>query len=440
MSESVFNQIHMIPFDTGTAFVDVLSFDNGKNRRFAVKFVDALKIYYRDFSGVEVIDNLDRHACGKGETEVKPAGNSLCDNAVCIVKFSPQLHCYVLSSGVGVFMLADTGDWAEAENEEFKFQSATLRANYRKKRAQILLLNEDYETNVFGGVKRIMLEFRRLCWKIVREGIRKKEALVHREYSGSEKYKRAGLSYVLTVYQFKCTEITRREMEHLMYSPVLANVLDKNKWSVIEAAVGEEAAYQNLSGFKAGEDELYFSWSAVGLLTPVVAETLDDLTASVTLSALIKAEFYVQSRWFIADNALDNVNANDKLGLEKLQRIESLIELEQAELENEISANMQTIYKKILKPIIVTSEIKQLHRSVLCRIQMQKRLMQARIDDKRGKNRLMVNCFLAVFTASSLYKTVTDLLANEFSWPNIILFGSMLLVAVGTVVFEHLNK
>lgn len=440
MTANAYNQIHMIPFDTGTTFVDVLSFDNGKNLHFAVKFIDALKKYYRDSDSVEVVEYLDMPTSGKKEITLKCVNDPLCDNAVCVVKFSDRLHCYILGSGVGVFVLIDDGKWAEQENEQLKTQNLTIKANYRKKRAQMLLLNEEYENNAFGLIKQIMLEFRRLCWRTVREGIRKKEVLVNREFSGSEKYKRAGLSYVLTIYQFNGADITQRETVHLMYSPVYANVLDKSKWSVINAAVNEEAAYDNCSSVKAGEDELYFSWSAVGVLTPVVAGTLDELKTSVTLSSLIKAEFYVQSRWFIADNSLDNVNKNHKLNLEKLQRIESLIEHEQAELENEISANMQTIYKKILKPLIVTSEIKQLHHSVLCRIRMQRRLLQARLDDKRGKNRLMVNCFLAIFTASSLYKTVTDLLTHEFSWTNVAIFGSMLLVAVGAVIFEHFNK
>lgn len=63
------------------------------------------------------------------------------------------------------------------------------------------------------------------------------------------------------------------------------------------------------------------------------------------LTHLLKVEAYVQSRWFIADNSMDNVNKNSTATMESLQRTASLMEFYQAELDNEISANMNTLQK-----------------------------------------------------------------------------------------------
>ncbi len=126
--------------------------------------------------------------------------------------------------------------------------------------------------------------------------------------------------------------------------------------------------------------------------------------------------------------------------MESLQRLASLIEFSQAELENDISANMNTLYKKVLNQVVKTSEVKQLYKSVASQINTQKKIKEAHYQDKKKKNKLIADLFLAIFSASSLYKTVLDLVKGEFSWGNWVLFGAMMVVAIGTIIFNYKNK
>lgn len=61
-------------------------------------------------------------------------------------------------------------------------------------------------------------------------------------------------------------------------------------------------------------------------------------------------------------------------------------------------------------------------------------------EDKKRKNRLIADLCLAVFTATSLYKTVLDIVEGNFGWWNWLIFGGMMVVAVGTIIFNYKNK
>ena len=47
---------------------------------------------------------------------------------------------------------------------------------------------------------------------------------------------------------------------------------------------------------------------------------------------------------------------------------------------------------------------------------------------------------MAIFTASSLFKTLLDIINDSFSKTNIALFGAMLALAVGTILFDYYNN
>ena len=189
-----------------------------------------------------------------------------------------------------------------------------------------------------------------------------------------------------------------------------------------------------------GSAMVYASWSAVAVETPNPINTLDDIRNNEELTHLLKVESYVQSRWFVADNSMDNVNKNATASMESLQRIASLMEFCQAELDNEISANMGTLQKSLLKIVVETSAVKQLYKSVLNQIKTQLRIKEAHYEDKKRKNRLIADLCLAVFTATSLYKTVLDIVEGNFGWWNWLIFGGMMVVAVGTIIFNYKNK
>jgi len=151
-------------------------------------------------------------------------------------------------------------------------------------------------------------------------------------------------------------------------------------------------------------------------------------------------ELYVQSRWFIADNCMDNVNKSMSCSLESLQRIESMVEFYQAELDNEISANMNTLSKNLLKQIVDTSEVKKLYKSVINQIHTQRKIKEAHYADKKSRNRLIANCFLAIFTAASLFKTTLDVWRNDFDLKELIVFLALLVIAITTVIWDYKNK
>lgn len=137
---------------------------------------------------------------------------------------------------------------------------------------------------------------------------------------------------------------------------------------------------------------------------------------------------------------MDNITKTTTCSMESLQRLASLIEYSQSELENGISANMSSLYKAILEKVIVTSEVKQLYKSVSNQISIQKKIKEAQNLDRKKKNKVVVDIFLAVFTASSLYKTVWDIVKSQFSWRNWVLFIALLAVAIATVLFNYKNK
>lgn len=227
-----------------------------------------------------------------------------------------------------------------------------------------------------------------------------------------------------------------------MYSSIFTSILDRTCWEKVNEAIREK----DFSGYdecylKESTYEMYFSWAGVAVITSTpISDGILGLKKDSILMELIKAEAYIQSRWFIGDNSMDNVTKSVDYSLEKLQRIESLVEFYNAELENEISANMKTLYKEILERVIDTSEVRKLYKSVVSRIQTQRKIREAHNQDRKNRNRLYANCFLAIFTATSLYDTVCNWITKQYDFKTIALFLLMLFISVGTVVWEYRNK
>ena len=121
-----------------------------------------------------------------------------------------------------------------------------------------------------------------------------------------------------------------------------------------------------------------------------------------------------------------------------LQRLDGVLEQNEAELNNEIGANMTTEEKKILQNIIYTSDIKPLYSSVKCQIRIQMKLNEEFEEKIKKRNVFILSIFMAVFTACSLYSEVNSIITGEQQ--NIILLISILFIAVGAVVIDYLNK
>ena len=432
-------QLHVIPFDLGCAFFDCLSLNNSKNLKFADKFVAQLTAECGQ-AGITVERNMSLTYSGKMVTGVKYIKNTLSDQAICYVKITPKLLCFILATGTGLFLLSDFDDTALKDTcpAIFKYNKALI-ANYQKKIAHAAILNKRGVADVFPEEEKKMLEFRELCWRLVAEGAKKGEIMHLRKYTGARTYKNDGLSYVLTIYLLTKGELSKNEIDHLMMSPLFSRVTDSSRWDAINSAITTSEADESPAQVPFGKTTTYYSWSAVAVESPKPFANAEEAFEDTAVADLIRAELYVQSRWFIADNSMDNVNKSSDVSMEKLQRLASLIEFYQAELDNEIGANMNTFYKKILAQVVKTSEVKQLYKSVLSQITAQKKIKEAQYQDKKKKNKLIADLFLAVFTASSLYKTVCDFITGEFTWTNWLIFGAMMLVAVGTIIFDYRN-
>lgn len=438
------SQIHLIPFDLGIVFYDVLSIDNTRNLEYANTFCEELSQAIEN-KGWELTKLFNTKGGRKGKKRVPLtidyAKNEFTDQAICRVEIKDNLVCYLLSSGVGMFEFADLNSEALLNTDKsIGNYSKALVANYQKKVTQLTILNRADFPDVFPKEEESMLEFRRICWKIIEESTKQKKIKPVRPFSGREDYKSDGLSYVLTIYLIKKGELSQNEMDHLLCSSFFSKVANPEKWKGIDERIKNSEPQQKSPVVEVGFGKIYPAWSAVAVETSLPFDTMDDIRKNEDIVSLLKVESYVQSRWFVADNSMDNVNKSSTCSMESLQRIASLMEFCQAELDNEISANMGTQQKNLLKPIVETSEVKKLYKSVLSQINTQKKIKEAHYQDRKRKNKLIVDLLLAVFSANSLYKTVMDLVKGSFSWMNWVIFGAMMLVAIGTIIFNYKNK
>lgn len=436
-------QIHLIPFDLGIVFYDVLSLDNTKNLLYANIFCEKVSQIVKNngWKFQKLFSIKGNGEKSKTLSTISYDRNSFADQAICKVEIKDNLICYILSSGIGIFEFADLNSEAlKNTDKSISNYSKALIANYQKKVSQSTILNKADFPDVFPKEEESMLEFRRICWKIVDESAKHKKIKKVRPFSGCEAYKSDGLSYVLTIYLLKSNELSTKEINHLLCSSFFSNVTNANKWESIDEKIKNSEPQQTSQAIEVTTGKIYPAWSAVAVETSAPFETIDNIRDNEDIVSLLKVEAYIQSRWFIADNSMDNVNKNATYSMENLQRIASFIEFCQAELENEISANMGTQQKNLLKPIVETSEVKQLYKSVIGQINTQRKIKEAHYQDKKRRNKFIVDLFLAVFSASTLYKAVIDLVNGSFNLTNWILFGIMMIVAIGTIVFNYKNK
>lgn len=105
IKQKSFAQIHIIPFDIGYSFYDPLLMDNKKNLENAKEFMDKLKNYYANTS-IQVINNYEIQMQNNIIKKFFCKKNNGADNALGIIKFAPNLSCYILTNGIGVFATA----------------------------------------------------------------------------------------------------------------------------------------------------------------------------------------------------------------------------------------------------------------------------------------------------------------------------------------------
>lgn len=438
IKQKSFAQIHIIPFDIGYAFYDPLLMDNKKNLENAKEFMDKLKNYYANTS-TQVINNYEIQMQNNIIKKFFCKKNNGADNALGIIKFAPNLSCYILTNGIGVFVIYDANNEALKNSNGIDNYSITLMAAYQKKITQATILNQYKGEHIFNEFEKQIHDFMNLCWKIIREDLHVSKNLI-RKFSSNADYKSEGLSYVLTIHIFKNGTISKKEINQLMYSYLLSGIIEDKNWSGIEKQLIEEQEEYNEQKIVINNEKVYFAWSGVAIITNNFDESYEEMLNNKLISAVVKAEIYIQSRWFIADNSMDNINKNSYYSLENLQKIASMIEFSQAEIENEISANMDTLNRKVLEGVIQSSNVKKIYQSISSQINIQKNIKEAYYEDKKNRNRFIGNCFIAIFTACSLYEAVYELINNGMNLWTGILFATILFISIITVWIEYKSE
>ncbi len=441
LTKAGITQIHIVPFDLGYIFYDILSISNEKNIKFATRFVTELQDAYKD-SDIKVYNNLKPHFTNNKLVSVSYLKKEIADQSVCFVELKDNLYCYILTNGIGVFVFADFNSNALSNYKQYlEGYNKTITAYIQKRLTQSSILNKlENNYSIFPDEEKLMLDLRIKCWDIINSIAKKMNIKKARPFSSNISYKSQGLSYVLTIYIIKNNELSNKEINYLMYSPLPKGIHGKQYWDLLQNDLLNFNDLWPETIVNTNHSIMHFSWSAVSAIVSNDINNFDEVVENTEISNLVKAEIYVQSRWFIADNSMDNITKNYNCKLEELQRMESLAEFYQAELDNEISANMDTLFKQILEKVVLTSSVKNLYKSVLNQMKTQRKIKEAHDADRRKRNGLILNLFMAIFTASSLFKTVSDLISKDFSITNIFIFVAMLIVAIFTVLFDYYNK
>lgn len=84
--------------------------------------------------------------------------------------------------------------------------------------------------------------------------------------------------------------------------------------------------------------------------------------------------------------------------------------------------------------------MRNLYGSVVNQIHTQRKIREAHYQDRQRKNRFVANLFLAVFTASSLFQAILDIIENTSTVRTVLIFVAALIVAIGMVIFDYKNK
>lgn len=428
---------HIIPFDSGLTFFDELSLNNKDSFSCINMYLDLLsnKINKRGFELFRNISVINDDGDYKFEDKI------MCAEAICYIKLISGLYCYILQSGIAVFLCADfnSSKFSKSTMQRLSKQSQCLQLGYRKVYGQRALLDKTYDTKVFSKEKKLMYQLMDDIWATTNEVARKYPKKYLRKNSSNLYYKNHGFSYVLSIYLINKDTISQNELLNLMYSSSWSQVLDEEKWPQIEDSI-KKPIVKTTNDIDIGHYQIHFSWTGVAIVSPKSFNCFKDVLDDSVVSNVVKAENYVQSRWFLGDSCLDNFKLDKKTNLEKIISIQNELEFIEAELDNKTSANMTTFYKEVTAKIVETSEIKSLYSSVIRQVKVQASLTRAKIEDSKRRSLFVSSILVAIFTAFSMYKSINEFLNSGFDARNVTLFVITCLLAFGLVVFEYINS
>lgn len=436
MQDNRISFLHLIPFDLGYPFFDILNIDNSKNLLMAEEFLSALETHFLDNNTIKFKNTLKINKYRKNILEYACTDDSI-DKSICRIQFTPNLYAFVLLNGIGCFAFLDDGSQLENSNNTPR-ENLVFKANYIKRKAQKALLTGYYnnETNEIFHLERfLMKDFMNISWRFLKEIAKKHKIKCFREYSCNSNYKNGGFSYILSAYLIQKGVFTENDLTYLLYSSFTdeTNISKEKATELIHNFTTD-----NIYSYKNNQGSYMFSWTAISAEIENIPQNFDEYFTHEGLCRILKQEIYVQSRWFLADNSLDNTLKSFNNKLEGLQRLEGILDHYEAELNNEISANMTTEEKNMLSYIITTSEINSLYKSVKRQINIQVKLKDEQEKKRKKRNLLFLSLFMAIFTACSLYSEINAIIVGDKQ--NIWLLVTMVFIAIFTVLIDYFYK
>ena len=417
--------LHVIPFDLGYAFDDVLNVDNYQNLLLADEFISLLEHHYSYHPEVMIKRTFHIEKL-KNRIVHHHFSDDLMSESVCRIRFSSLLHGFILKNGIICFLLYEAYE-----------EKTIIKMIHRKKSSQRLILENlsEIEHHSILDEIQMMRDFMKHCWNVIHSVAKQKRIKCYRPYSSNFDYKYGGLSYVLTIYLVERNKYEDKELHYLLYSlhgdyRQLSEEQLKNKINDFKV----DKVYES----KSNQISFMFSWSAVLAQLNHIPSSMDQIMEIHGLRRLIKQEVFLQSRWFLADNSMDNGLKSLKKNSAGLKRLENILEHNEAEVYNIISANMTTEEKSISENIVVTSGLEQLNKSVKRQLSIQMRIYEEKEYDSKKRNMFILSLFMAIFTACSLYSEVYVIINGDNH--NFIILFVLLVITISTVVIDYLYR
>ena len=335
---------------------------------------------------------------------------------ICEIVLTPNIKCYILDYGAGVFEVRNFLPPEQQEVNDFFGIDTVFSLYYNKKRGEHSLLDAENETH------QKMTELTKIVRKCIKTNIR--------PVSADSEYKDDGFSYVLSIYNMD--EANEKEIDVLMSPSLLSSIENRNKWEMIKENVNNYIpSFHNEYDTCNYSDKstIVTSWSAVAVIGADWKEVSLDV---------INYEIGLQAAWFLYDAITDNIHETQFENVE-LQRIRSIITNIDLEIENIISANMSTNKKRAMEAIYNSSGIDTVKKKLMLLLDNRIAIGEAKSNEQQKKYGIITEILLVLFTLVSIYEPVKNLIDGKLVISDYIV-GGIMLVAFAICSFFIIKK
>lgn len=372
--------IHIVPFDLGNSFMD---FE-----------------YNKKVNKDEFLNRIKQQNKLNGFKEI----NDVNDKIMLITKLSPNIKCYLLSYGVGIFVIENLDFSIEAKFDE----RPACQLYYHKKFAQKEILELKHE--------------KLKCMKLFMEMIWSELPNKNRNVTANPHYKHQGLSYVLTIYCLNHNKYNemKKDIDLLMNPEIMSNILNKDEWPLIKHNVDNYTEIGHHSINFSSKSKVVSSWSGVLVM--------DDQECKC-LEKVIEYEIILQGAWFLYDSLIDTLKSTSQTNIQ-LQRMRSLVSYVSMEISNITSANMSTNEIKVFNKIYSTSGILIVENKLNKLLENRINIEDAKHKIKQTNYGIITEILLVLFTIINLFGPVKAIIDNELNSKDIFIIVIMLLALI----------